>query len=57
MKNIKIRQALLSAGLKNYELAEMLGVSEWTLSRRMRKEMPEDEQKRIIELIQNRIEV
>ena len=54
MKNISIRQALLAAGIKNYELAEMLGVSEWTLSRKLRKELPVAEQERIIAMIRNR---
>lgn len=53
MKNIEVRQMLLAAGIKNYELAEMLGISEWTLSRRLRKELPPEEQQRIIELIRN----
>lgn len=55
MNNIGVRQALLVAGIKNYELAEMLGISEWTLSRKLRKELPPEEQRRIIELIQSRI--
>lgn len=53
MENISVRQALLTAGIKNYELAEMLGISEWTLSRKLRKELPRAEQERIIELIRN----
>ena len=56
MENIKIRQALLVAGIKNYELAEMLGVSEWTLSRKLRKELPQEEQAQIIKLIANRVQ-
>jgi DNA-binding Lrp family transcriptional regulator len=50
---MSIRLALLSAGIKNYELAEMMGISEWTLSRRLRKELSEEEQQRIVELIRN----
>lgn len=57
MENILIRQALLTTGTKNYELAEMLGVSEWTLSRKLRKELPEEEQERIIALIKARKDV
>ena len=53
MKNFEIRKMLLATGIKNYELAEMLGISEWTLSRKLRKELPQAEQERIIELIRN----
>lgn len=55
MKNIEVRKMLLAAGIRNYELAEMLGISEWTLSRRLRKELPPAEQERIIEMIRNRL--
>lgn len=55
MKNIEVRQKLLATGIKNYELAEMLGISEWTLSRRLRKELPQEEQNRIIEMIKSRV--
>ena len=54
MKNLLVRQSLLAAGVKNYELAEMLGISEWTLSRKLRKELPQAEQEKIIKLIQSR---
>ena len=54
MNNLKVRQALLKAGIKNYELAEMMGISEWTLSRRLRKELPKEERDRILELIRSR---
>lgn len=52
MKNMKIRKALMDAGMKNYQLAELMGISEFTLSRRLRNELPEAEQERIIALIQ-----
>ncbi len=51
MKNLKIRRALMEAGMKNYELAELIGISEFTLSRKLRKELPETEQKAMIDLI------
>lgn len=41
----------MEAGIKNYELAELLGISEFTLSRKLRKELPETEQKAMIDLI------
>lgn len=51
MKNMKIRNALKDAGMKHWELAELMGISHYTLSVRLRKELPEEEQDRIIKLI------
>lgn len=53
MKNIKIRETLKIANMKHWELADLLGISPYTLSVRLRKELPEEEQERIITLIQN----
>lgn len=52
MTNQKIRTALEKAGMRQWELAELLGVSEGNFSRRMRRELPAAEQKRICSLIQ-----
>ena len=41
----------MEAGMKNYQLAELMGISEFTLSRKLRNELPEKEQVRIISLI------
>lgn len=53
MKNIKIRETLKIANMKHWELADLLGISPYTLSVRLRKELPGEEQERIITLIQN----
>jgi len=53
MANLKIRIALLERGLKQYHLAKMLGVSESTVFRRLRDELPEEEQARYIRMIEN----
>lgn len=53
MNNLEIRQALKKHRMFSYELAEMLGISEWTLSRKLRKELPPEEQQLIIKLIRN----
>ena len=53
MNNLEIRQEMKKKRMFNYELAEMLGISEFTLSRKLRKELPQAEQERIIELIRN----
>lgn len=51
MKNMKIRQLLLEVGMKNYQLAALMGISEFTLSRKLRNELPEEEQNHIISII------
>jgi predicted transcriptional regulator len=49
--NCEIRTELLRVGMKQYELAELLGITEFTLSRKLRKELPDDEKQRILEII------
>ena len=51
MNNMKIRIKLLEHNKRLWWLADLLGTSEATLSRRLRKELPEDEQTRIAQLI------
>lgn len=49
--NLIIRTALLKNNVYLWELADILGVSEPTAVRRIRKELPEEEQLRIAEMI------
>lgn len=49
--NLIIRKALRENNVYLWELADILGVSEATLIRKMRKEYPEEEQLRIAEMI------
>ena len=51
MTNQSIRIALIQNDVRLYELAAALHVSEATMSRKMREEMPEEEQKRIVNVI------
>lgn len=53
MNNLEIRQAMKERRMFNYELAEMLGISEFTLSRKLRNELPKEEKERILNLIHN----
>lgn len=53
MKNLMVRVALLEKGLHVYDLVDILHVSESTVTRKMRKEMPAEEQVRIIDLIES----
>ena len=51
MKNETIKETLNKYGLKQWQLADLMGIREEVLSRKMRYELPKEEQKRIIELI------
>ena len=53
MRNEQIRKALKAAGMKQWQLAELMEISEQTICRKLRKELPQAEQERIIELIRN----
>lgn len=48
MANERIKNALKQHGLRQWELAEIMGISEQTLSRRMRKEFPQEVQSKIL---------
>lgn len=52
MTNRRIRKALFEAGLKQYELAEILGVSEGRVSTMLRRELPDETQARIVSEIE-----
>lgn len=51
MNNVKIRVELTKSGVKYWELARLMGVSVPTLNRRLRDELPDEEQDRIVDLI------
>lgn len=46
-----IRNTLKKHNFKQWKLAEILGISETTLVRKLRKELSQDEQEKIIKLI------
>ena len=50
-KNILIREVKEKLHLYNYQIANILKVSESTFTRMMREELPEEEQRRIVALI------
>lgn len=52
MKNIKIREKAHTSGVKMWEIAEALGIADTTLCRKLRKELPEDEQEKILNIIE-----
>lgn len=51
LKNQEIRQAALKKGVHMWQIAAKLGIHEVTLSRRMRFELPQEEQERILSII------
>lgn len=53
MKNIDIRLAITNKRLKNYEVAAACGVSEFTFSRWLREELPQEKKKRILDVIES----
>lgn len=53
MKNISIRECARKNGVKFWEIAEALGVSEATVTRRMRQELSQEEKEKILAIIDN----
>lgn len=51
MRNRKIKIAMTEEGLRQWEVARLMGIHEGSLSRRLRNELPADEQDKIVELI------
>ena len=49
--NKEIRTALRTNDIKQWQLAEAIGISEFTLCRRLRKELDEQEKKQMMEKI------
>ena len=52
MDNQDIRQALVEAGFKHWELAEALGIYERNLSRKLRRELPSEQKEHICRTIE-----
>lgn len=50
--NRKIREAMKDSGMYYWQLADLMRISNWTLSVKLRHELPEEEQKRILSLIE-----
>lgn len=42
----------MEAGVKLWQVAERLGINDGNLSRKLRRELPEEEQDKILEIIQ-----
>ena len=51
MENTKIRLAARGAGVPLWRIAQEMGVSEPTITRRLRTKLPIDEEKKILNII------
>lgn len=51
MNNVEIRATLKQAHMTQWQLADLLGITEWTLTRKLRKELSEEEKESILQLI------
>jgi lambda repressor-like predicted transcriptional regulator len=51
VKNQDIRDAAKKSGIKLWQIAEKLGIWDATLSRKLRKELPQEEKEKIIGII------
>lgn len=50
--NVEIRELIRKKRLRYYEIAEVLGVSEFTFSRWLRNELPENKKREVINAIE-----
>lgn len=51
MRNEQIRIVMHRSGVKQWEVAEQLGISEFTYSRWLRSELPDDKKVQILQAI------
>lgn len=51
MANAKIREAAARSGVRLWQIAARLNLNDGNFSRKLRVELPADEQKRILEII------
>lgn len=49
--NLEIRNSLKKQNIKHWELANKLGISEYTLVRKLRMELPKEDKKKILDTI------
>lgn len=49
--NMEIRIAAKNAGVKLWEVAEAIGISDGMFSRKLRRELPEAEQRKILSIV------
>lgn len=52
MSNSDIRERIKSAGIYQWQLADQMNISETTLCRMLRKELPDDKREKVLEAIE-----
>ena len=53
MCNMDIRQAAAGAGVRLWQIADAIGLNDGNFSRKLRKELPEDEKQKIFAIIED----
>lgn len=53
MCNVDVRRAAAGNGVRLWQIAEALGIADCNLSRKLRKELPDEEKKAIFAIIQD----
>lgn len=49
--NNDVRQAARAAGVRLWQIADMIGITDGNFSRRLRRELPEEQKKEIFNII------
>ena len=52
MRNQDIRRTAAGAGVKLWKIADALGITDSSFSRKLRKELPQEEKEKIFSIIQ-----
>lgn len=53
MANIEIKEKAKTSGVRLWQVADKLGITDGMLSRKLRKELPEAERNNILQIIDN----
>lgn len=53
MENRELRLTAAGAGVRLWKIAEVLGIADYTLSRRLRRELPAEEKQKILKIIED----
>ena len=51
MQNLDLRKSAKAAGIPLWRIADAIGVSEPTMTRKLRRELPEKEKRKILDII------
>lgn len=52
MNNVDIRQTAKKSGVKLWQIADSLGIADSNFSKRLRRELPDEEKSKIFEVIE-----